>query len=512
MISKFVREQKRYSIEELKEIFGSDIKGSAVDDASNLTEIIKKLKGYGILKTVEKNTEQSKMTFLDEEDVEVVSEEDNQNNRYYVFTFVGIIIVKGRIIKCVPKYMNSLDGITDNNPSDKIVLDFKQVIKVLKSGKNKKEVVNIYNDCGTDTSFNRLSVLVYLLDDYYENGLYTKTEDILETNGMGEINWDRTINDTYPIIYDNRPYYAELQTKRKVSDEDNFFKRLHEIIITECSKELNEAGLLDILGINDIELTEESLPDIGETEYILYRLDKELNVQFNTRKQLLLNAIKAYIKNSAKLYDTNTFSLFGTNSFNLVWENVCKYVFDDKLDLKIKNCGINNVIIPQNANYKKDSKLKDVIEKPKWCEFTKESSVESVAICTADKTLIPDLITIKKTEDELTFIIFDAKYYNLEFSGNVLSGQPGIGDITKQYLYQLAYKDFIKANGIKKVKNCFLMPSEENGKDGVVKKGYVCLDMLDALGLEYIEYRVLSARKLYELYLNNQKFEVDLFK
>ena len=255
MISKFVREQKRYSIEELKEIFGSDFKGSAVDDASNLTEIIKKLKGYGILKTVEKNTEQSKMTFLDEEDVEVVSEEDNQNNRYYVFTFVGIIIVKGRIIKCVPKYMNSLDGITDNNPSDKIVLDFKQVIKVLKSGKNKKEVVNIYNDCGTDTSFNRLSVLVYLLDDYYENGLYTKTEDILETNGMGEINWDRTINDTYPIIYDNRPYYAELQTKRKVSDEDNFFKRLHEIIITECSKELNEAGLLDILGINDIELT-----------------------------------------------------------------------------------------------------------------------------------------------------------------------------------------------------------------------------------------------------------------
>ena len=56
------------------------------------------------------------------------------------------------------------------------------------------------------------------------------------------------------------------------------------------------------------------------------------------------------------------------------------------------------------------------------------------------------------------------------------------------------------------------MPSEENGKDGVVKKGYVYLDMLDALGLEYIEYRVLSARKLYELYLNNHKFEVDLFK
>ena len=59
------------------------------------------------------------------------------------------------------------------------------------------------------------------------------------------------------------------------------------------------------------------------------------------------------------------------------------------------------------------------------------------------------------------FIIFDAKYYNayLEF-GNTPKAQPGIEAVTKQYLYQLAYQNFIKEHDFLEVKNCFLMPTE----------------------------------------------------
>ena len=57
----------------------------------------------------------------------------------------------------------------------------------------------------------------------------------------------------------------------------------------------------------------------------------------------------------------------------------------------------------------------------------------------------------------------------------MLRGNPGIGDVTKQYLYQLAYKKFIVDHNIAVVKNCFLMPTEGNE---IIVKGTVKLEFL----------------------------------
>ena len=72
----------------------------------------------------------------------------------------------------------------------------------------------------------------------------------------------------------------------------------------------------------------------------------------------------------------------------------------------------------------------------------------------ADRTFIPDIVTFYDNE----FIILDAKYYKLKFDEKHLSGQPGLESITKQYLYELAYREFIKENHFKGVKNAFLLP------------------------------------------------------
>ena len=91
--------------------------------------------------------------------------------------------------------------------------------------------------------------------------------------------------------------------------------------------------------------------------------------------------------------------------------------------------------------------LKDLIERPKW--VSKDSNT------TFSDTLIPDLISVERYNNECIFVILDAKYYTMYLKNNKVEGQPGIGDITKQYLYQLAYKSFIELNNIHKVKNCF---------------------------------------------------------
>ena len=150
----------------------------------------------------------------------------------------------------------------------------------------------------------------------------------------------------------------------------------------------------------------------------------------------------------------------------------------------------------------KKKTLIEIIEKPVW------EGVDTTE--TALDTLIPDLISIPKFDGGDYFIIFDAKYYNLQLEkGKSLRGNPGVGDVTKQYLYQLAYRGFIKAHNIAVVKNCFLMPTEG---DEIIKKGTVKMPMLEALGLEKIQIRLIPVKMLYEYYLTQRKIDISLLE
>ncbi len=342
-----------------------------------------------------------------------------------------------------------------------------------------------------------LAVILYLMQDYYENGIYSNSDDIVDVNGEGSILWDQTISDGFAIISEDKPYYVELYTHHTVDDEYDYFTRLHKTVLTECSKQLDEAGLLGLFEYDSLELSEEILGDFGETEYILYRLQSELNVQFNTRRQLLLKSIYAYISQQKTLTDQSCVSLFGTTSFNLVWEKVCADVFDNKLHIAL---GKLKLPVLLQDGYKKTAELIDIIDKPQWFGrreddsfFTKESQ----------ETLRPDLIGIYNVDGQSVFVIFDAKYYCIQLEENkALRGQPGVGDVTKQYLYQLAYGNFIKDHGIQGVKNCFLMPTE---KDEVVDLGYARMPMLEGLNLENISIRLMPARFMYHCYLENKR-------
>lgn len=391
MISKYVKEQKRYTQDELRKIFECT--------ADETVQIIRKLKEYGIVKNVKKSDRQSMLSDLVEEDIRVTDIESGERELYYVFSFVGVIVVYGRVLKCYPKYINSC-----GSP----VAQMKQIMRVLEKYNSKEQVIKLYNESDDGGSFNLLAVMLYLLQDYYDNGIYANDVDIVETNGTGEILWDRTINETFSYISNNRPYYTELQTKKRTSDEYDFIRRLHACILTKFSKELEESDLPELFNIVTVELSEEQLEDLGDEDYILYRIQNELNVQYNTRKQLVLKAMYAYIAQKA--------------SFN---------------------------------------------------------NIDS-------------------------FGIYDAKYYNINFHKHAseykVIGQPGVADVTKQYLYQLAYDDFIAKQGYKYVQNMFFCPDESGDKE----YGWVQMDMLHQIGdkkLENVAVVKLCASEMYSLYL-----------
>lgn len=352
--------------------------------------LIRKLKEFGVLKAVKASDIQKNMADLLEEDIEMVDVEVGENEYFYVFTFVGVIVVAGRVLKCYPKYL-----LNAKEPTDEL----RKVIKVLEKYNAKEQIVRMFNDSSESNSFNLLAVLLFLLQDYFENDVYTNTEDIIECNGSGEILWDKTINETFTFLSENRPYYIELQTRKRVTNDFDYFKRLHECLVTMASKELQDAALLDLFEMTGVDLTDEELDDFGDKEYILYRIENELNTQFNTRKQLVLKTMYAYIDRSGSLYDTECLSLFGTNSFNLVWEKICAEIMDNQLDVPL---GILKLPVPLKEDYNRRQKLIELIEKPLWTITGK---------CAKD-TLIPDLVSICKVNDQHQFIIFDAKYYN----------------------------------------------------------------------------------------------------
>ncbi len=489
MLSIFLREQKRYTQMELVRAFGCS--------EDKTVHLLKKLKEYGVLKAVKASDDQKNLSDLLDEDIEIADVEIGENNYLYVFTFVGVIVIDGIVLKCYPKYI-----FDDDTPK----VEMKQVVKVIEKYNSKEQVIRMYSETSDTGSFNMLAVMLFLLQDYYEYGSYTNTQDIVEINGSGEILWDKTINETFTLISNNRPYYPSLLTRKRVNDDFDYFKRLHECILTKCSEELGseQADLLDLFEITEVTLSDEAIDDFGETDYILDRIQKELNVQFNTRKQRLLKTLYAYIAHSSSISDIDCFSTFGTNSFNLVWEEVCAEVLNNQLQ---KTLG--GLEFPSNLadGYKSSDKLISLIDVPVW--YGKKAENEYFDKPASD-TLIPDLISIVNIRGEWQFIIFDAKYYNIQLEeGKKLRGQPGIESVTKQYLYQLAYKDFITKHNFSKIRNCFLMPT--SGKD-IIDKGYVELKMLHELGLENIQIRLLPAKDMYDHYLKNEKLNISRLK
>lgn len=474
MISVYLREQKRYTQKDLCDRF------KCTED--KVVFIIRKLKEYGILKAVRASETQRDMSELIDEDIEVTNVEVGGNEYLYVSTFVGVIVIAGRVLKCYPKYLLNKD-----EPKDEL----RQVMKVLEKYNSREQIIRMFNDSSESSSFNLLAVLLFLIQDYYENGVYSNTEDIIESNGSGEILWDKTINETFSLLSHNRPYYVDLQTKKRVKNDFDYFKRLHECILTRASQEMKDADLLDLFEITEIDLTDEEMDEFGEDDYILYRIENELSSQFNTRKQLVLKTIYAYIARSGNLYDIDCLSMFGSNSFNLVWEDVCADIMDNQLE---KQLGTLKLPKPLKSIYETDMRLKELIERPVW----------TITGVKANDTLVPDIISIAKEQ----FIIFDAKYYISKLDPGIApKGQPGIESVTKQYLYQLAYQRFIKEHGFKVVQNCFLMPTEG---DTVIDKGEASMQMLSLLGLQNIKVRFLPATLAYEYYITGRKMDISI--
>lgn len=397
----------------------------------------------------------------------------------FQFQFVGVLMVKGLIIVVYPKYVQDiqLDSLA-------YFSKFKQILRVISKYKKRKEQQIFLSNTDLFIRQNRLGLAIKLLEHYSEYGLYHDDKAIIELNGDGEIHWLKTINETDVILSNKSPVYVDLYTENVMVDVQNIVRQIQLAVLTDI-----RVQFADILRLFDYDVPvddEISLSDLGDNEILLYHLDNALHTQFVSYKLELIHLLKFYISNKSGIVNDESLTFFGVSKFDRVWEDVCKVVYNDDLEHTLSQLGL------RYKSLEGDIKLKNIVPKPIWQDLSNNEKYE------ASKSLELDVLHVnQKTK---IFEIYDAKYYLLQFCNGKLNGQPGVGDVTKQYLYELAYKEIATMNGYD-FSNQFIVPSDAIEDDGK----YIALASLtifDGLGLSDIMVVSRSCQIIFEQYLS----------
>ncbi|WP_314407218.1 LlaJI family restriction endonuclease [uncultured Gemella sp.] len=465
------------TMQELKPYSFFDLQNEFNASEEELKNILKSLSLMNIVKKLSKDVSKVELEELLETDSLEKLNTVLEGN-IYVFKYVGMLVIGNVCLLIYPKYAVSYFNDSINN-----FQKFKQLISVIRKYQSKEQKIGFSSQVDVD-NFNLLSIALELIYSYYNHGLYSNDKQIIEQNGCGEILWEKTINESTAYFSNGLPMYLDTFAVNQENNEQDYFRRLHAFILSEVSKKLKD--ILCILDIETINISSEKREHFGNSEYILYRLNQEISSQFVTLKQNILNLLKKYIEEDSGKDSSTKISFVGTNSFNLVWEDVCSEVMDDCMNKSIKELGLS-----YSKNPKQSALISDVIAKPKW----KHNNSGNVHV--ANKALIPDIVTIKGNK----LSIYDAKYYKIKLDDKGVDKQPGVGDITKQYLYELAYKDFAKENKLVIDSNAFLMPTDGREEK---KIGTVSIDIFYGLGdiqLHDIDVILKPCEEMYEIYL-----------
>lgn len=477
----YIKELHKYTVEDFKgRLNGSD---KVREQEINLLLSHNMLKRAG-----NSNTSEAEPDELDEP--------VHGNEKFLAMKYVGIIITKHNIICSYPKYISrETDNLKDH---------FLKVMEVIRRLNRRELKLTLAQDAADTGSITMLAIILEIVHQYMANGLYIKHEQIQELNGDGEINWERTINETEAVLVRKYPFYPDMYTENSQWDENDYFHRLHKCIVAECYSYLSSSELNRMLNIHGGMRCAEKLKDFGSTKAIIQRLRKELNNQYVTWKKIAIRLMIAYLNRAGEKQEHRSVVYYGTNAMNITWEKACAKVLKNQMDKTLNDIDELNGIRKEIKN-KYTKQLGKLIEHPTWI------MVGSIKPDYTADTLKPDTVLIRKNcKGNLQLVIYDAKYYNIRLVNNKINGQPGIESITKQYIYLLAYKQLMNDIGIEDMENVFLFPTD--GLSGYV--GHVTLPMLGEIDiknnvkLNNIKAVKINADVIWDLFLQGKQKEL----
>ena len=410
------------------------------------------------------------------------------------FKYVGIIVYRDIVLLIYPKYMKDFDKLTIAAKRDSI----REIITAIR--KYKTDVPKEYEREESDTGDINgiLGIMLGILEDYSTFGLYTKYKDEFLAGNEGEADWERTVSQLLPYYIDDFPLYVEYYGKKSVEDKDAIITKIHLKIVDECIRNFDKWGLGYLFPVYDDLCEDEGIINWNNRD-IICELKNEIDHQYDTRKQLLLKLLVTYLRYTEehKLIETrdleNEYSLYGTRDFAMLWQRACEVAFADVYKEPSLNELYTRGIIKKKPKNGSET-IKDLVdaERPLWQLDPDKNTYPSKGTLELDGVSF-----VKKGTTDYMYII-DAKYYLIEMN-NPVEKVPGVGDVSKQYVYQMALDSFIKKQGLK-VRNFFIMPTDNS----IVVKGSVEMKIFERLlKIKQIKVRQVPAHLVLRSYLNN---------
>lgn len=360
--------------------------------------------------------------------------------------FVGVIFYRNVFMLFLPKYLaveKDFEG--DARREAQLISDVLR--KVQRESVRKSEYSPDIIE--SDSS---LALALQIIEHFEKFGLYTDMKRTTTLNGSGAIDWRETISFEPPHIFDGSPVHINVRTRQIEIYRHSLISRLHSAVLGFCAKLLNESGMAFFLDICFEYDSHENLDEFSDVELIIREIEKESRVQFVTWKADILELMASFLREIYGSRASEGLYYFGTQSFNLVWEIACKTVFGDKSQHQLS---VINSELGFPGPQKGSDRLSDVIPRPLW------SNVDET-IVSPGGSLVPDIISFYEDPSHgKGMCILDAKYYTPTFE-SAASGVPGLESITKQFLYQRSYQEFIVENNFSWLKNVFLFPNDSN--------------------------------------------------
>jgi LlaJI restriction endonuclease. len=387
-------------------------------------------------------------------------------NGYEEDNFVGLKYKKDQINVFLPVGYNKQVFSTDDELSSEQKID---LLLLLKTVALVKSLNNEKTDFGDNIGNNDevpYNSFIWIISDYFNNGLYQEIDKKYSQKGHGKINWKKTLNSEHYFEDDSvtfiNPYYeSSIQRSTLITELNNYclhisFKYIGflfgKVFLPECN------------------INEESIKD--NIQYYMDVINKELSKSFNDRKKTLLTNMKRILMmnfdDSFEVQPT-----YGTRRYEYAWEKMVNDTLGSKIDI--------SKFFP-NAYWNIQGKVEE------------------------DKSkLRPDSILLNSNK----VYILDAKYYKYGITGNI-SDLPHTDSIQKQ----ITYGDHISNNpqtyGVEKnnIYNAFILPFNKD------EKPFKCDDNIKYMGYANSAWRDKKENYNYEkilLLLIDTKYMIDCF-
>lgn len=348
--------------------------------------------------------------------------------------FVGIKYMQDDVQVCFPL---GYEIPKDDDECRKSIITLLRTISLSKNIINQE--VKLNDQLQEDYAF-PMSAYLWLIRDYFTNGIYQSKEKIIKRNSSGKLNWKRMMRET-PLLSNGNFIYLEQYSEHNIA-VDNIITEIHILCLNEALKRI---GFL----FGNFEL-KDSLMTFDNKDFLLNVLNNALSKTFEDHKQQLLINLRNVLLGLDINNSDQSINNYGVNGFHEVWETIVRFLFGNQ-----EISGYTPVATYEGAGIRGNKKKHPL---------------------RLDALLLKDGV----------YYILDAKYYHFGLD-MMWNSAPDTTDVEKQVVYG-EYVD-LKTGHKNDVFNSFIIPYNKYNNPKIEKFNK---------NIEYVGYATVSWKRNHE--------------